>query len=174
MKFIQSKISGCLVIESQIKRDQRGLLVKTFNDSIFKKNGIEISFKESFYSISCKNSLRGMHYQKSPQQIAKLIHVTDGEVLDVFLDIRKNSPTYGMFDSQLISQENAKMIFLPEGVAHGFLTISEKATVGYLQSREYNQKSDSGILWNSFGMDWKISDPIISNRDKNFIKFSEF
>lgn len=174
MKFIQSKIAGCFAIESTSKKDQRGLFVKTFNESIFKKNGINFSCKESFYSISHKNCLRGMHYQKSPHQIKKLIHVTDGEILDVFLDIRKNSPTYGQFDSCIISQENAKMIFLAEGIAHGFLTLSEKATVCYLQSREYNQESDSGILWNSFGMDWKISDPIISNRDKNFIKFSEF
>jgi dTDP-4-dehydrorhamnose 3,5-epimerase len=172
-KFTQSKISGCFIIEPEIKKDNRGLFVKIFNESLFKKNGINVSFKESFYSISHKNCLRGMHYQKSPHQIAKLIHATDGEVLDVFLDIRKNSPTYGQFDYCVISQENAKMIFLPEGIAHGFLTLSEKATVCYLQSREYDQESDAGILWNSFGMDWKISDPIISDRDKNFINFSQ-
>lgn len=90
MKFTQSKIDGCFVIEPEIKVDNRGLFVKTFNDSLFKKNGVNTIFKESFYSVSYKNSLRGMHYQKSPHQISKLIYCSVGEVLDVFLDIRKN------------------------------------------------------------------------------------
>jgi dTDP-4-dehydrorhamnose 3,5-epimerase len=174
MKFIQSKIAGCFVIEAEIKKDHRGCFVKTFNESIFKENAIEVSFKESFYSISRKNSLRGMHYQKSPHQISKLVYCSQGEIMDVVLDIRKDSPTYGQFDFYVISQKNAKMIFLPEGIAHGFLTLSEEAAVSYFQSQEYNPKSDAGILWNSFGMDWKIFDPIVSDRDKNFIKFSEF
>lgn len=173
MKFTKSKISGCFIIEPPAKKDRRGAFVKTFNYSLFKENGIDFSFKESFYSVSHKNSLRGMHYQKSPHQIAKLVYCMEGEILDVFLDIRKNSSTYGKFDFCLLSQENAKMIFLPEGIAHGFLTLSEKSVVCYLQSDEYSQDYDSGILWNSFGMDWKTSDPIISDRDKNFIKFSE-
>lgn len=173
MKFTKSKIDGCFIIESENKLDKRGTFVKVFNDSLFKQNNIHASFKESFYSISCKNSLRGMHYQKSPHPIAKLVYCAEGEVLDVFLDIRKDSPTFGKFDSCLLSQENAKMAYLPEGIAHGFLSLSERSIVCYLQSGEYNQEADAGILWNSFGMDWNVSDPIISDRDKNFIQLSK-
>ena len=174
MKFIKSEISGCFVIEPEIKKDNRGSFVKVFNESFFKENGVEVSFKESFYSVSRKDCIRGMHYQRSPNQITKLIYVTDGEVLDVFLDIRKNSLTYGKFDSYIISANNANMVFIPEGIAHGFLTLSESATVCYLQSGEYEPEYDSGILWNSFGMDWGVSNPIISDRDKSFIKFSQY
>lgn len=174
MKFIESKLDGCFVIQSENKRDERGTFVKTFNNELFIQNGINASFKESFYSISRKNSLRGMHYQESPHQIAKLIYCASGEILDVFLDIRKNSPTYGQFDSCVLSQENAKMVYLPEGIAHGFLTLSTESIVCYLQSKEYNQKADSGILWSSFGMNWNIDNPIISKRDKNFITFNEY
>lgn len=171
MQFFKSKLKDCFIIESENKFDKRGTFVKTFNHNLFTKNGINASFRESFYSISCKNSLRGMHYQKSPHQIAKLIYCIDGEILDVFLDIRKDSPTYGQFDSHILTQKNAKMVYLPEGIAHGFLTLSEKSTVVYLQSKEYNQEADAGILWNSFGMNWGIDDPIISDRDKNFVRF---
>lgn len=90
-----------------------------------------------------------------------------------FLILERISPTYGKFDFCKLSQVNAKMVFLPEGIAHGFLSLSENSVVHYLQSGEYNQESDAGVLWNSFGMDWDVTDPIISNRDKNFIKFSE-
>lgn len=173
MKFIPSKIAGCYIIESENKFDLRGSFAKTFNNSLFEQNGIVVDFRESFYSISKKNVLRGMHYQKDPHQIAKLVYCTDGEILDVFLDLRENSKTYGEFDYCHISQKNAKIVFLPEGIAHGFLTLSESATVAYLQSKEYNQESDSGILWNSFGMDWKILDPIISIRDKAFPPFKK-
>lgn len=174
MKFTESKINGCFIIDPRVIKDSRGSFTKVFNDSLFKKNGINTEFKESFYSVSCKNSLRGMHYQKSPHQIDKLVYVTSGEILDVFLDIRKDSETYGQFDSCIISAENSRMVFLPEGIAHGFLTISNSAIVSYLQSREYNQEADSGILWNSFGMNWGINNPIISSRDKSFIELSKF
>lgn len=173
MKFIKSKIEGCFIIEGENRLDKRGTFVKVFNDSLFKQHNIHASFQESFYSISCKNSLRGMHYQKSPHQIAKLVYCAEGEVLDVFLDIRKDSPTFGKFDSCLLSQKNAKMAYLPEGIAHGFLSLTEGSIVCYLQSGEYNQEADAGILWNSFGMNWGVSDPIISDRDKNFIQFSK-
>lgn len=173
MNFIKTKIPGCFEINSDKKLDNRGSFVKTFNNTLFTKQGINVNFLEAFYSTSRRNTIRGMHYQKGPHQIAKLVYCSAGEVLDVFLDIRENSPSYGQFSSCILSQENAKMVYLPEGIAHGFLTLSENSTVCYLQSKEYNQEADSGILWNSFGMDWKISDPIISDRDKNFIKFSK-
>jgi dTDP-4-dehydrorhamnose 3,5-epimerase/CDP-3, 6-dideoxy-D-glycero-D-glycero-4-hexulose-5-epimerase len=160
-------------MESEIKADERGSFTKIFNDSLFKENGVNLNIKESFYSISCKNSLRGMHYQKDPHQISKLIYCAFGEVLDVFLDIRKDSKTYRQFDFCTLSQENSKAVFLSEGIAHGFLTLSAKSIICYLQSGEFNQESDAGILWNSFGMNWNIDNPIISDRDKNLPKFSE-
>ena len=94
--------------------------------------------------------------------------------MDVFLDIRPDSETFGKFDSVILSNENGKHIYLSEGIAHGFLVLSENATVHYLQSGVYDQESDSGILWNSFGMNWPIDNPILSKRDKGFITFAEY
>ena len=171
MEFAKLRLEDCFAITSTNKRDKRGTFVKTFNKTIFSHAGIDAKFSESFYSISCKNSLRGMHYQRSPHQVAKLISCAEGEILDVFLDIRKNSKTYGKFDYCILSQENAKMVYLPEGIAHGFLTLSERSIVCYQQSGGYVAESDDGILWNSFGMNWNITDPIISDRDSGFKEF---
>ena len=175
MKLTKTKIDGCFVIDPYFANDNRGHFVKIFNSSSFEKAaGFSFIAKEVFYSNSKKNVLRGMHFQTHPHEIEKIIFCQNGEVLDVFLDIRKDSPTYGKFDCQIISEANHKAVFIPKGIAHGFLTLSDNSIVSYLQSGEYNSQADSGILWNSFGMDWAIDNPIISDRDKEFIKLSDF
>ncbi len=173
MHFSESTIKGCYIIQCNKYNDERGSFTKTYNKSAFKEIGIDVNFNESFYSISKKDCIRGMHFQHNPNQVSKLISCFDGEVLDVFLDIRQDSLTYGCFDSVVLSESNSKMVFLCKGIAHGFLTLSKKSIVNYLQSGEFCEKADSGILWNSFGFDWKIENPIISKRDSNLIKFSE-
>ncbi len=174
MNFIKSYISGCIMIEAEISKDNRGTFIKNFNSNTFLKNNIDENFSESYFSCSHKNVLRGMHFQKNPNQISKLIFCSKGKVMDVFLDIRPDSETFGKFDSVILSDENGKHIYLSEGIAHGFLVLSENATVHYLQSGVYDQESDSGILWNSFGMNWPIDNPILSKRDKGFITFAEY
>ena len=173
MKFLESKIKGCYIIRCNIYNDERGSFSKIYNQSVFKENGIDINFNESFFSISKKDCIRGMHFQKDPNQVKKLISCSNGKILDVFLDIRKDSSTYGCFDSVILSEKNSKMVLLCEGIAHGFLTLTKKSIVNYLQSGEFCKDSDSGILWNSFGFDWGVKDPIISKRDYNLTKFSD-
>lgn len=161
-------------IENTVFEDMRGRFVKVFNEDAFKKYGLNTEFKESFYSISHKGVLRGMHFQLYPHDHAKLVYVSEGEIMDVALDIRKNSETFGEFYSTKLSSENAKSIYLGKGFAHGFLTLSEKATVHYLTSTQHAPEFDSGIRWNSFGFDWGVVDESkISKRDRMHNQFSE-
>jgi dTDP-4-dehydrorhamnose 3,5-epimerase len=172
MKFIPTKLPGCFIIEPAELLDNRGSFVKLYNKTVFTNHNINInSFREVFYSTSRKNVIRGMHYQRDPFQIAKLITCTEGEILDVFLDIRPESKTYGQFDSHIISEKQKNYIYLPEGIARGFLALSDVSKVFYLQSDEHNQAADSGISWNSFGMEWKLKNPILSERDHKFPTF---
>ena len=174
MKFIQSKINGCQIIETNTIHDKRGTFVKNFNKDIFYQNNIDENFEESYFSRSKKGVIRGMHFQTPPSEISKLVFCSEGEILDVFLDIRPNSITFGKFQKINLSALNGLHIYIPKGIAHGFQVLSEFATVHYLQSGVYEPSNDSGILWNSFGMDWPISDQILSDRDKNFTNFNSF
>tara|TARA_X000000368_G_C23038042_1_gene715518 strand:+ start:283 stop:822 length:540 start_codon:yes stop_codon:yes gene_type:complete len=174
MKFTQSKILGCQIIENKVIKDNRGVFTKNFNKEIFTKNNIDVNFEESYFSLSKKDVIRGMHFQTSPHEISKLIFCSAGEILDVFLDIRQNSKTFGQYDQIKISSENGIHIYLPEGIAHGFQVLSENATIHYLQSKIYNEVSDAGILWNSFGMNWPVKNPVMSKRDQAFITFDDY
>ena len=174
MKFIQSKISGCQIIQSNIIKDNRGAFTKNFNKNIFIKNNINQNFDECYFSRSKKGVIRGMHFQVSPHEISKLIFCSEGEIIDVFLDIRPSSKTYGQFDTVKMTSENGIHIFLPKGIADGFQVISKNATVHYLQSGVYEKKSDCGILWNSFGFKWPLNNPILSDRDSSFQEFKDY
>lgn len=154
--------------------DARGCFVKTFHRSSFAAGGIDIHFDELFHSLSHRHVIRGMHFQTAPHGIAKLVFCNYGEVLDVVLDIRRDSPTYGQHISLVLSAKNATAVFIPEGFAHGFLTLSDHAVVCYLQSGEYHAEADAGILWNSFGMDWAVEQPIISARDQQFMTLEAY
>ena len=169
MKIIETPLPGIFELENNIFSDERGLFVKTFHRDFFEKNNLESDFKESFYSTSNKNVLRGMHYQKDPHGHAKLVYVTSGTILDVVLDIRKESDTFGHFYSTELSEKNRRSLYISNGFAHGFYTTSESATVVYQTTTVHNEKSDSGVLWNSFGFDWKnVKNPIMSMRDSSF------
>lgn len=161
-------LSGVFEITCSKFNDERGVFVKTFHQDIFKENGLEYDFKESYYSVSKKDVLRGMHFQRPPQSHAKLVYVTDGEILDVVLDIQKNSPTFGKYFSTILSSENAVSLYIGKGFAHGFLTLSASATVVYSTSSVYSQKHDAGVKWDGFGYQWPVKNPIISNRDDDF------
>lgn len=148
--------------------DERGFFVKTFSDTLFQEMGIHFSVAESFYSRSVKNVIRGMHFHNEPYAHDKLIFCTEGAIMDVALDIRTHSPSYGKFVQQEISLENNNALFIPKGFAHGFLTLTTHATVCYLVSGVYSAAHDDGILYNSFGMDWGVKNPIVSARDSGF------
>lgn len=167
MKIIPTHLHGVFEIVSRVFEDHRGMFVKTFHDGAFKEAGLETEFKESFYSVSKKGVLRGMHFQLPPHDHAKLVYVTSGEILDVAVDIRKESPTFGEYFSTKLSAGNAKSLYMAKGFAHGFLTLSESATVVYMTTTVHTPESDAGIRWDGFGFDWgDIDISLVSERDK--------
>jgi len=174
MNIHPTNLEGVFEIENNKFEDHRGLFVKTFHWDTFADHGLETGFKESFYSISKKNVLRGMHFQLSPHDHAKLVYVTAGEILDVVVGIRRDSPEFGKYFSAVLSHENAKSMYIGKGYAHGFLTFSDTATVVYLTSTVHAPEFDTGIRWDSFGFDWPISDPVLSNRDNGLIPLPNF
>ena len=172
MNFIETEIQGVFEIDMFYADDDRGSFTKTFHKESFEKNNLESDFQESFFSINKKNVIRGMHFQTPPHDHAKLVYSTNGTILDVILDLRKQSPTFGKFASIEISHENHKGVYMPKGVAHGFCCLTD-ATMVYLTSTMHNVNADSGVRWDSFGMDWPIDEAIMSERDKKFISFHE-
>jgi len=172
MIFEQLSIPGAYLIRQKRIKDDRGVFVKTFHEELFRRAGIRMDIRESYYSISHKNVLRGMHFQKPPHHHEKLVFCMQGKVLDVFLDLRKQSPTFGKTASVELSGNEFCAVFLPKGIAHGFLSLEDDSLMYYNVSSVYSPEDDSGILWNSFGFDWKIESPVMSMRDRNFAAFS--
>lgn len=174
MKIIPTKLSGVFVIEPVSFQDERGSFVKTFNKDLFEKFGLETDFKESFCSVSKKDTIRGMHFHHPPKEHAKLVYVTRGSLLDVVLDLRKNSPTYGKCVTVHLTEENKSMIYISPGFAHGFLSLEDDTTTVYLQTGVYSQEHDDGIHFDSFGMEWQVKNPIVSKRDQSFRTMDTF
>lgn len=173
MEIIKTKLDGVYVIKNNIFKDERGMFIKTYHYDLFKEKGLCIDFKESYYSVSRKNTIRGMHFQKLPFDHDKLVYVANGKILDVIVDLRKNSKTFKEFISVEISRENGYSIYIPKGCAHGFLALEDNTITVYNVSTVYNAKYDSGISYDSFGMNWNIKNPIISDRDRGFYGIDE-
>lgn len=167
-------MSGCYLFESPKFSDARGRFVKTYHKEYFQENGINIEFAEEFYSSSKKNVIRGMHFQLPPSEHDKLVYCIQGRVLDVFLDIRRSSSTYGQSMGIELSGENARSLFLPKGIAHGFLSLEDDTVMVYKTSTIHNPIKDCGIIWNSFGFDWPVETPIVSDRDTKHPTFPTF
>ena len=170
MNFIATALSGCFIIEPKLILDERGYFMESFNERTFQKGvGQEVHFVQDNQSFSTKGVLRGLHYQTGIHAQAKLVRVLSGEVLDVAVDIRPDSPTYGQHVSVLLSGENQRQFFVPRGFAHGFLVLSETATFFYKCDNFYNKESEGGIIYNdsSLNIDWKFPthNLIISEKD---------
>jgi dTDP-4-dehydrorhamnose 3,5-epimerase len=174
MNIIGSEINGVYIFENYFQRDKRGLFIKPFTYKVMElKTLLHFDIKEIFYSISKKNVIRGMHFQRPPMELAKLIYLTSGRITDVLLDLRKSSKTYKNYITiELAKHENALLI--PPGIAHGFLSLEDDTTVVYNQSAVYSREHDDGIHWNSFGYDWKVNKPLLSKRDRSFIEVENF
>ena len=168
--FIPGKISGLVIIQASVFGDDRGFFMETYSEKVFAENGIDIKFVQDNHSRSSKGVLRGLHFQKPPFAQDKLVRCTKGEVLDVAVDIRKDSPTFGQYESVLLSEENKTMFFIPKGFAHGFLVLSNIAEFQYKCSNFYNKESEGGVLYNdpAIGIDWPKLDIelILSDKDK--------
>jgi dTDP-4-dehydrorhamnose 3,5-epimerase len=177
MKFITGDLKGLFIIEPKIFTDDRGCFYETFSKTVFENNtGFSGDFLQDNESISYKNVLRGLHFQTPPFAQAKLVRVTEGEVLDVALDIRKESPTYGQHQSIVLSAENKRTFFIPEGFAHGFVALTERVIFNYKCSDLYHPEAEGGIIWNDpiLGIDWKTERPIVSEKDQKLTNFDKF
>lgn len=171
MKFIPTKLEGCFIIEPKIIQDDRGFFMESFNENTF-QNGIgkHIHFVQDNQSFSSKGVLRGLHYQTGEHAQAKLVRVLQGEVLDIAVDIRPDSSTYGHYVSVVLSGDNQTQFFVPRGFAHGFLVLSETATFFYKCDNFYNKESEGGLMYNdsTLNIDWQFptSDLLISEKDQ--------
>lgn len=171
MKFIETKLKGCFILEPKIISDERGYFMESFNTKTFQEGvGQEVTFVQDNQSFSSKGVLRGLHYQCGEHAQAKLVRVLQGEVLDVAVDLRPNSLTFGQCEAVLLSGENQKQFFVPRGFAHGFLVLSETATFFYKCDNFYNKESEGGIMYNdkTVNIDWNfpIDKLIISEKDQ--------
>lgn len=174
MRVIPLKIHGCLKIDLDRKTDARGFFIKTFQDSIFRDAGFAITTAEDFYTCSVKGAIRGMHFQLPPVAPKKLVHCARGSILDVLLDLRVGSPTYLQVESLTIAGKDPCVLCLPSGIAHGFVALTDEALVCYKVNQEYDPALDAGIRWDSFGFDWPVTHPIVSDRDAAFPTLQNF
>jgi len=167
-------IPGCFELRPIILKDSRGRFVKTFDENLFAEKGLETNYKEEYYSVSKRGVLRGLHFQLPPKDLAKLVYCVSGEVFDVVVDLRVNSPTYGSFKSFILNADQGCMVYIPRGLAHGFYTISQEAVMLYRVTALYSPEHDAGILWNSVNIPWPDDNPMTSERDNEFVPLSEF
>ena len=178
MKFSKVVIDGIVVIEPTVFVDKRGSFLESYNKNEFEKVIGKVSFIQDNESRSSKGVLRGLHYQTPPFAQAKLVRCIEGEVLDIAVDIRKGSPTYGLYHSEVLSCENKKQLFIPRGFAHGFLVLSDSATFAYKVDNAYTKDNEAGIQWSDkqLGIKWgvKESEILISDKDVQLPLFSKF
>jgi len=174
MKIVKTEIEGLKILEPKVFKDVRGKFIKTFTNDFFKEQGLNIDIKETYYSISNKDVIRGMHFQTPPYEHIKIVYVPYGKIIDVVLDIRKNSPTYGKYFSIELSAENAKILIIPKGLAHGFKSLNDNTNVTYMQTTIYAPNKDGGVKYDSFGFDWSCESPQLSERDLSFQSIDTF
>ena len=176
MEIIKTKINGLLIINPRVFEDERGYFFESWSKEAFKNNGIEIDFVQDNQSFSSKGVLRGLHFQNPPFSQGKLVRAIQGSVLDVAVDIRKDSPTYGEHVSVLLSGENKTMFWIPPGFAHGFSTLEDNTIFSYKCSGIYNKESEGSLMWNDSDLkiDWQIENAIISEKDQNSDHFKNF
>jgi dTDP-4-dehydrorhamnose 3,5-epimerase len=174
MNIRKTHIDGLYIVEPKLFKDARGYFFESYNSNIFSNAGINTDFVQDNQSLSCKGTLRGLHFQSPPYEQAKLIRVISGSIIDVAVDIRKDSQTYGQYFSVLLSNTNNKMLYIPDGFAHGFLSLEDNTIIQYKCSNFYNKESEGCIIWNdqSININWGIDNPIISDKDKVGILFN--
>ena len=178
MQINKTNIEGCYEMKPEIFKDQRGFFFESFNEKRFEQlTGLKVAFVQDNQSFSTHGVLRGLHFQIGESAQAKLVRVLQGEVLDVVVDIRRDSPTYGNVFKTILSSENHKQLFIPRGCAHGYVTLSNSATFFYKCDNYYNPGAESGIVYNdpTLNIDWEIQDKelIISEKDRILPKFDD-
>ncbi len=169
-EFKRLEIPDVILIVPKVFYDERGFFMETYKKEDFEKAGIKSEFVQQNHSKSIKGTLRGLHYQREPYAQAKLVRCIRGEIFDVAVDIRKNSPTFGKYVSAILSEENKNMLYIPRGFAHGFEVLSDEAEVIYSVDNVYSKESESGIIWDdaNISIEWPIREPILSDKDRGW------
>ena len=169
MNVLNTNLPGVKLIEPRVFADLRGFFMESYSFEMFARNGIEHQFMQDNHSLSIEpNVIRGLHYQLNPKSQAKLVRVIAGEIMDVVLDIRKGSPTYGQWESFILSAASKRQLLIPAGFAHGFCTLVSNCEVQYKVDQYYSPEHDRGIAWNdpALAIDWPTSNPILSDKDE--------
>ncbi len=177
MEIIKTKIQDLLIVKPDVFEDERGYFFESFSKEKFKNMGLDLDFVQDNESKSQKNVLRGLHFQKPPFAQGKLVRVVKGAVLDVAVDLRKDSPTYGQWEAVELSEENKLMYWVPPGFAHGFLTLRDETVFTYKCTNVYNKESEGSLLWNdpTLNIDWgSVKDLILSEKDLQSPLFEHF
>lgn len=176
MEIIKTNIPDLYIVKPSVFEDHRGYFFESYNKEVFLRNGIDQNFVQDNESKSQKNVLRGLHFQSPPFAQGKLVRVIRGAVLDVAVDIRKSSPTYGQWASIELTQDNKWMYWIPPGFAHGFVTLEDNTTFFYKCTNVYNKASEGSLRWNDpdLNIDWRINDPILSEKDMVSPLFKDF
>jgi dTDP-4-dehydrorhamnose 3,5-epimerase len=169
-----TKLAGCFEMQLKVLEDIRGHFVKVFHTKEFAAHGLETNFVEEYYSVSSKNVIRGMHFQTPPMEHVKVVYCVQGSVLDVTVDLRIGSPTYGQNFVIELNSAKANSLYIPTGVAHGFCALSDQSIVVYKVSTIYSPCNDNGILWKSIELEWPTNKPILSARDQTFVPLGQF
>ncbi len=174
MEVRKTSIKGCFELQPRIFEDTRGKLVKTFHEGMFSEHDLSTDFTEEYYSISKKNVLRGLHFQLPPNDHVKCVTCLQGKLFDVVVDLRKESDTFGKHLAIELDGEKGNMLYIPKGLAHGFLVLSDNAIFLNRTTTVYNADSDTGIHWNSCNINWPVKNPILSDKDRLMTELKDF
>ncbi len=176
MEILETKIKDLLIIKPRVFEDARGYFFESYNKDVFTKHHIHVDFVQDNQSLSHRGVLRGLHFQSPPFAQGKLVRVITGAVLDVAVDIRKNSPTYGEHVTIELTEENKTMFYIPPGFAHGFATLRDNTIFSYKCTQTYHKESEGTVLWNDSDLkiDWQLENPLLSDKDMNGIIFKSF
>lgn len=177
MEFLETKLKGAYLVKPKVFQDGRGFFLEFFSEKVFSAQGIDVKFVQDNHSLSAnKGVLRGLHFQLPPKTQAKLLRVVKGKIFDVIVDLRKDSPTFGKWESFELSAENFEMVFVPRGFAHGFVTLEDNTEIIYKVDNFYAPEFDSGIIWNDpdLKISWPVENPILSEKDGKLQSLKDF
>jgi len=174
MRVEKTTIPGCYQLFTDIRKDARGSFVKTFHKEVFAEHDLVTEFAEEYFSVSHKGVLRGMHFQTPPYELYKLAYCLSGKVIDSIVDLRVGSPTYQQSATFELSGELGNMLYIAPGIAHGFYTLTDQTIMQYKVTAIYSPEHDGGIKWDTAGIDWPSSTPVLSERDQAFPAMNDF
>jgi dTDP-4-dehydrorhamnose 3,5-epimerase len=174
MQIIQGRLPGCSIIKIHQMTDARGRFTKTFNHELFQESGLATNFVEEYVTVSRSDVIRGLHFQRPPKDHTKLVCCLHGKIMDVVVDLRIGSPAYGQHEIFHLEGESGWLVYIPPGLAHGFCVLSSTAIVLYNVTSLYSESCDAGIRWDSAGISWPLTHPVLSERDQRFEALSDF